>query len=167
MQAEPLRNCRFCFKTGSYSAAQAGLELMTNLLPQSSGCWDYKYKPPHWVYTLIFWAVTCSFPTLWILDLPCTKWHFGAYSRLIQKFSRNFQGWVRLLFFEVPTYPLQQWDDGEHPQSQHSGGACRRIKSSRSIFIPIASIRLTWSTRDPVSKNKYLCILWPLLFPGF
>lgn len=62
MRAEPLRNCHFCFKTGSYSAAQAGLELMTNLLPQSSGCWDYKYKPPHWVYTLIFWAVTCSFP---------------------------------------------------------------------------------------------------------
>lgn len=35
----------FYFKMVSYNIAQAGLKLMTILLPQLSGCWDYRHEP--------------------------------------------------------------------------------------------------------------------------
>lgn len=86
MGAEPLWDCNFYFQTGSYSAAPTGLELMTIFLPQPSGCWDYRYKPSHWDYNLIFWAVIWFFFAILILDLP----YKVTKSRLIQKFFLNF-----------------------------------------------------------------------------
>lgn len=159
MGAEPLWDCNFYFQTGSYSAAQTGLELMTIFLPQPSGCWDYRYKPSQWDYNLIFWAVIWFFFAILILHLPYKVTLWG----LLQTYPEIFPEFLRLgetsLFwgFKIPFATVGMMAHAHNSSTQEGH------KEFTNIFICVASMRTTWN----LTQKKYLCILWLLLSPDF